>query len=87
MIDTIGIDISKDTLDTYWLTERKHEQFANNKTGMRALICWVRKAEVSLVVFEATAARQAMLGINERRAFTTGCWKSALQSMTFLLHG
>lgn len=64
MIDTIGIDISKDTLDTYWLTERKHKQFANNKTGMRALICWVREAEVSLVVFEATGIYHRLLEIS-----------------------
>jgi hypothetical protein len=46
MNDTIGIDISKDTLDTYWLSKRKHKQFANTKTGLRSLISWVREAEV-----------------------------------------
>ena len=61
MNDTIGIDISKDTLDTYWLSKRKHKQFANNKTGLRALIYWVREAEVSLVVFEATGIYHRLL--------------------------
>ena len=61
MNDTIGIDISKDTLDTYWLSKRKHKQFANNKMGLRALLRWVRQAEVSLVVFEATGVYHRLL--------------------------
>jgi transposase len=61
MNDTIGIDISKDTLDTYWLSKRRHKQFANNKMGLRALIHWVREAEVSLVVFEATGVYHRLL--------------------------
>ncbi len=54
MNDTIGVDISKDTLDAFWLSKRKHKQFANTKTGLRALTGWIREAEVSSVVFEAT---------------------------------
>ncbi len=61
MNDTIGIDISKDTLDTFWLSKRKHKQFANTKVGLRALIRWVREAEVSLVVFEATGVYHRLL--------------------------
>ncbi len=54
MNDTIGVDISKDTLDAFWLSKRKHKQFADTKTGLRALTGWIREAEVSSVVFEAT---------------------------------
>lgn len=61
MNDTIGIDISKDTLDTFWLSKRKHKQFANTKTGLRALTSWIREAEVSLVVFEATGIYHRLL--------------------------
>jgi len=61
MNDTMGIDISKDTLDTFWLSNRKHKQFATTKTGLRSLIRWVRKAEVSLVVFEATGVYHRLL--------------------------
>ncbi len=61
MNDTIGIDISKDTLDAYWLSKRKFKQFANSKAGLRMLICWVRQAEVSLVVFEATGVYHRLL--------------------------
>ena len=61
MNDTIGIDISKDTLDTYWLSKRKHKQFPNNKAGLRSLIHWAQQAEVSLVVFEATGVYHRLL--------------------------
>ena len=60
MEDTIGIDISKDTLDAYWLSSREHRQFCNDKAGAKALALWVRKTlrvrntEVSRVIFEAT---------------------------------
>jgi len=37
MDDTMGIDISKDTLDAYWLSKREHKQFANTKNRP-----WVR---------------------------------------------
>jgi transposase len=56
MMDTIGIDISKDALDAYWLSKRQHKQFANTKAGLGALVCWIRRSEVSLVVFEATVS-------------------------------
>ncbi len=56
-----GVDISKDTLDAYWLSKGKHNQFSNNKAGLRALIRWVRQAEVSLVVFEATGVYHRLL--------------------------
>jgi len=61
MNDTIGIDISKDTLDAYWLSNRKHKQFANSKTGLRALTHWIGQAEASLVVFEATGVYHRLL--------------------------
>jgi transposase len=64
MNDTIGIDISKDTLDTYWLSKSKHKQFANNKTGLRELIRWVRQAEASLAVFEATGVYHRLLEVS-----------------------
>jgi transposase len=58
MIDTIGVDISKDTLDACWFSKRKHNQFSNNKAGLRALIRRVPQAEVSLVVFEGEAGKE-----------------------------
>jgi hypothetical protein len=61
MHDNIGIDISKDTLDSYWLSKRKHKQFANTKGGLKSLIRWAQRANVSLVVFEATGVYHRLL--------------------------
>jgi transposase len=61
MDDTMGIDISKDTLDAYWLSKRKHKQFANTKMGLSALIRWIRQTEVLLIVFEATGVYHRLL--------------------------
>ena len=66
MDDTMGIDISKDTLDAYWLSKRKHKQFANTKIGLSALIYWIRQTEALQIVFEATTARQGMQSMPER---------------------
>ena len=64
MHDTIGIDISKDTLDTFWLSKRRHKQFANSKAGLSTLIGWIQRANVSLVVFEATGIYHWLLETN-----------------------
>lgn len=54
MEDTIGIDISKDKLDAYWLSNREHRQFLNDKQGVKALALWAHEAKVSRVIFEST---------------------------------
>lgn len=54
MNDTIGIDISKDKLDAYWLFKREHRQFCNDQKGVKALALWAREAGVSRVIFEST---------------------------------
>ena len=61
MIDTIGIDISKDMLDVFWLSGKEHRQFTNNKTGLRSLILWVEKASTPLIVFESTGIYHRLL--------------------------
>lgn len=63
MNDTIGIDISKETLDAYWLSKRRHKQFSNSKTGLRLLISWIQQANISLVIFEATGVYHRLLEI------------------------
>jgi len=54
---TIGIDISKDTLDVFWLKDGASQQFPNDKAGHKALIKWIGqrggKDEVR-VIFEPT---------------------------------
>ena len=48
-------------MDTYWLSKNKHKQFANSKVGLRELIGWIQKANVSLIVFEATGVYHRLL--------------------------
>jgi len=61
MIDTIGIDISKDALDAFWMSEGKHQQFSNNKSGLQSLIYWVNRAGTPLIVYEATGVYHRLL--------------------------
>ena len=56
MRTTIGIDISKDTLDAWRLPDNQHIQITNDKAGHRSLVRWIGKQDVPLVVFEATGA-------------------------------
>jgi transposase len=64
--DTIGIDISKDTLDTHRLSTGATAQFANSAAGLRALRRWIGVQIPDLVVYEATGAYHATL----ERGFT-----------------
>lgn len=58
---TIGIDISKDRLDAYRLSDRQHIQVTNDKPGHKALIRWIGTSDLLLVVFEATGAYHRQL--------------------------
>jgi transposase len=53
MDDTIGVDISKPTLDAFRLRTREHRQFPNDRAGCAALIRWIG-ASAARVVFEPT---------------------------------
>lgn len=55
MNDTIGIDISKDTLDTHRLSDGTRLQFGNDSSGLGTLRRWIGKVPVR-VVYEATGA-------------------------------
>ncbi len=59
--DTIGIDISKDTLDTHRLSTGAAARFANSAAGLRALRRWIGAQMPDLVVYEATGAYHAAL--------------------------
>lgn len=59
--DTIGIDISKDTLDAHRLSTGAAAQFANSAAGLRALRRWIGARIPDLVVYEATGAYHAAL--------------------------
>lgn len=61
MKDTIGIDISKASLDAHRPTTGETAQFANSPTGLRALRSWIGAQLPTLVVYEATGAYHAAL--------------------------
>ena len=50
---TIGVDISKDTLDVYRLPDGERGQFGNDPAGHKALMAFIGK-EAARVVFEPT---------------------------------
>ncbi len=51
---TIGIDISKASLDIHRLSDSAAAQFSNNKAGFRALKVWLKGRDIARVVFEPT---------------------------------
>ena len=51
---TIGIDISKETLDVHLYPEGAARQFPNDREGHAALIGWARRSSPARIVFEAT---------------------------------
>lgn len=61
MQQTIGIDVSKNTLDAYRLSDRQRIQVTNDRAGQAALIRWMGKNDIPLVIFEATGAYHRLL--------------------------
>lgn len=53
MTDTIGIDISKTTLDIYRISDGKRARFGNDASGLKAMRKWLGAAPLR-VVYEAT---------------------------------
>jgi len=51
---TIGIDVSKDTLDVHLHPAGDHRQFENTPKGFRAILGWIAGRPVARLVFEAT---------------------------------
>ena len=50
---TIGVDISKDTLDVHRLPDGQSQRFNNNKAGFKALVAFIGDG-VACVIFEPT---------------------------------
>ncbi|HSM19858.1 MAG TPA: IS110 family transposase [Hyphomicrobiales bacterium] len=79
MHETIGIDVSKDTIDVHRLSDAQHARFGNDKAGLAALRRWIGKSPVR-IVYEATgryhrdleraldAAGHALVKVNPGRA-------------------
>jgi hypothetical protein len=74
MNDTIGIDISKDKLDAYWLSNREHRQFCNDQKGVMAFAFWAREAGIARVIFEPTGVYHRLVetGSSKRAWLSTG---------------
>jgi transposase len=53
---TIGIDISKHTLDTHLYPQGLTQQFSNDPEGHRKLIAWAACKQPDHIIFEATGA-------------------------------
>ena len=62
MNNTIGIDISKDTLDVHRLTDGQHMQVLNGKRGYTKLLRWIGAQPTPLIIFEATGAYPRAIG-------------------------
>ena len=54
--DTIGIDISKATLDVFWHSRDTARIFPNSDEGFIRLCNWLKQPNDTLIVFEATGA-------------------------------
>jgi len=53
---TVGIDISKATLDVYLHPQASARQFPNTTAGIAALMAWLAQGAVHRVIFEPTGA-------------------------------
>jgi len=54
--DTIGVDISKDTLDVCRLSDKATAHFRNNRSGFLDLKNWLSQTHVTRIVYEPTGA-------------------------------
>ena len=46
--ESVGIDVSKLTLDVFIYTKQIHKQFLNNKKGFESLFNWVKQRSPKL---------------------------------------
>jgi transposase len=54
LAQSIGVDISKDTLDVHLHPAGVARRFGNSRKGRQALIAWLAEISVARVVFEPT---------------------------------
>lgn len=60
-LSTIGIDISKDHLDAYRLSDGARRRFPNDRTGLRALRKWLEEQPPERIVYEPTGPYHRLL--------------------------
>lgn len=66
---TIGIDISKATLDVHRLSDGAAVQFSNDNTGFRALKTWLKGHAIARIVYEPTGPYHRNFEVALQRGF------------------
>jgi len=56
----VGVDVSKDFLDLKVLPSNVSQQFSNDDSGVRQLIKFLKKIDLSLIVFESTGGLEML---------------------------
>lgn len=62
LTQTIGIDISKASLDCHAYPVGAERQFANTTKGHKALIAWLRQWPIERIAYEATGTYSSRTG-------------------------
>jgi transposase len=63
---TIGVDVSKDTLDVHLHPDGLHRQFINDAAGFRLILDGIGSRPVARLVFEATGANHHGIASSKR---------------------
>src|ERR1044072_1343611 len=61
MNKSIGIDISKNYLDVYFLQNQETKRFENNEVGLKELVSILKPKEAGIAVFEPTGGYERKL--------------------------
>lgn len=80
---TLGVDISKATLDVYLHPQAAARQFPNTTAGIAALLAWLQTYPISRVVFEPTGAYHRLLERQIGRAGLSMVKVNPLQARRF----
>lgn len=80
---TVGIDISKQSLEVHVHPDRTSRQFTNDLNGIVQLISWLRTVHPVRVVFEATGAYHRMLEMELGNAGLPAVKLNPLQARRF----
>ena len=80
---TIGIDISKQTLDIHVHPSRTARRFANDPSGIAELIDWLAPLNPTRIVFEATGAYHRGLAMALGKAGLPAVKVNPLQARRF----
>ncbi len=80
---TLGVDVSKDTLDVHLHPQGIAQQFTNDPKGHSKLIAWITPRQPTRIVFEATGAYHRALELTLGRAALPAVKVNPLQARRF----